>query len=177
VLAHDRPGLLADTAGTLAAEGLNVESVSATGWPVLGTAMHSMVVSATRRRRWQRDDWDALGRRLRAVLAGEEPIKVDFRPQPPVSVTATPDMTGQCLVQVDAADRVGLLWAIASWFAGNDVNVEAASAVRRGSRARGTFLVNGEVDAAALLGHLSGTGFSAGSNRSPRPRMRILGRS
>src|SRR5204862_140084 len=54
VLAHDRPRLMADTAGTLASEGLPVHSVSATGWPAVGTAMHSMVVTVPRRRRWQR---------------------------------------------------------------------------------------------------------------------------
>src|SRR5438309_1872452 len=157
VLSHDRPGLMADTAGTLAAEGLSVQSVSATGWPALGTAMHSMVVTVPRRHRWQREDWDALGRRLKAVLTGNESIKVDFVPVPPVSVTVTPEVTGHCLVRVEAPDRVGLLWALASWFAANGVNVEAANAVRRRGRAHGSFLVSGDVDAAALLGHLSGT--------------------
>jgi UTP:GlnB (protein PII) uridylyltransferase len=177
VLAHDRPRLMADTAGTLASEGLSVLSVSATGWPAFGTAMHSMVVTVPRRRRWQRDDWDTLGRRLKAVLTGDEPATVAFSPRPPVSVTVTPDVTGQCLVQVDAPDRIGLLWAVASWFAANDVNVEAAHAVRRGARARGTFLVTGDVDSAALLGSLSGTAVSGGSGRWQRPRTRILGRS
>src|SRR5256885_2149761 len=82
-----------------------------------------------------------------------------------------PELTGQCIVQVDAPDRVGLLWAVAAWFAANGVNVEAASAVRRGKRARGTFLVTGEVDSSALLGALSGTGASAGSGRSRPLRM------
>jgi len=166
VLAHDRPRLMADTAGTLASEGLPVHSVSATGWPAVGTAMHSMVVTVPRRRRWQRPDWDALGRRLKSVLAGDELVEVDFQPSPPVSVTVTPDVTGQCLVQVDAPDRVGLLWAITSWFAAHGVNVEAATASRRRRRARGTFLVTGDVDSTSLLGALSGTtGVSAAPDR------------
>ncbi len=168
---------MADTAGTLASEGLSVESVSATGWPAFGTAMHSMVVTVPRRRRWLREDWDALGRRLKTVLTGDVPATVEFVPRPPVSVTVNPDLTGQCIVQVDAPDRVGLLWAISAWFAANSVNVDAASADRRWKRARGTFLVTGDVDSAALLGALSGTAASGESVRSRPLRMRIPGRS
>ncbi|MCU1460226.1 MAG: Alpha/beta hydrolase fold [Acidimicrobiales bacterium] len=177
VLAHDRPRLMADTAGTLASEGLSVQSVSATGWPAFGTAMHSMVVAVPRRRRWQREDWDTLGRRLKEVLTGDQPATVAFTPRPPVAVTVNPDFTGQCLVQVDAPDRTGLLWAITSWFAANDVNVEAANTLSRGARARGTFLVTGDVDSAALLGALSGTGANGGPARTRPLRMRIPGRS
>lgn len=44
VVAHDRPGLLADTAAVLAGEGLSVSAASAMTWAASGLAMHALTV-------------------------------------------------------------------------------------------------------------------------------------
>jgi UTP:GlnB (protein PII) uridylyltransferase len=58
---------------------------------------------------------------------------------------------------VEAPDRVGLLWAIASWFADHGLNVEAALLEQQGQRAVDRFLIDGSPDADGLATHLAGT--------------------
>ncbi len=68
VLSADRKGLLADTAAVLSAEGLSVQSASATTWKTPDLALHSS-------RTMGQADWEALGRRLRGMQAGRPSIR------------------------------------------------------------------------------------------------------
>src|SRR5688572_21754405 len=64
VVARDRPGLLAATAGTLASAGFSITTASAATWDEL--ALHAFTVVGEA-------DWDELGSGLRAVAAGASP--------------------------------------------------------------------------------------------------------
>ncbi len=63
VVAADRPGLLADSAAALAAEGLTVLSASVATWADLDIALHSLTFTSTTA---AVPDWDALGESLRS---------------------------------------------------------------------------------------------------------------
>ena len=154
LVAHDRPGLLARTAGALALHGLSIEQASATTWPDRGLAVQRVTVTSP-----TTDivpDWDAFGPDLRAALGQGVRHEPRFVPVPPVKVTAAPDVGGRTAVTVAAADTIGLLWAIASWLADHDCNIELAAVETTGSLARDTFVVVGTVDAAALATALGG---------------------
>lgn len=73
VLSADRKGLLADTAAVLSAEGLSVQSASATTWKTPDLALHSMTLHTSRT--MGQADWEALGRRLRGMQAGRPSIR------------------------------------------------------------------------------------------------------
>jgi GDP-D-mannose dehydratase len=45
---------------------------------------------------------------------GNRPVSVPWKPEGPVNVLASPVLTGQTLITVEAPDRVGLLWAAVS---------------------------------------------------------------
>jgi hypothetical protein len=73
-------------------------------------------------------------------------------------VVSSPVLTGQSLITVEAPDRVGLLWAVASWFATQRLNVEAAHLDEQRQRAVDRFLIDGSPDVNGLATHLAGTG-------------------
>jgi predicted amino acid-binding ACT domain protein len=149
VVAADRPGLLADTAAVLAAEGLGVRSASVATWADADIALHSLTVTSA----GTDPDWDALGVRLRA--AADEVPALRFRPAGRATVTAAGGQPGRSTVKVIAPDRLGLLEAVSRWFADHGVSVEAAEITTRDGIATDRFLVSGEVDPAALAAHLS----------------------
>ncbi|MEO5679961.1 MAG: ACT domain-containing protein [Acidimicrobiales bacterium] len=150
VVAPDRPGLLAGTAGALAASGLSITAVAASAWPDVGLAVQRVMVEGAD------VDWDGLGADLRAALAGGGGRPVRFTPCPPVSVSCTDDGFDRVVVSVRAPDRLGLLWAIASWFEERGCNIEVATAEADDGTATDTFVVHGPVDPDGLATHLAG---------------------
>jgi predicted amino acid-binding ACT domain protein len=150
VVAPDRPGLLAATAGTLASHGLSVKAAGLTTWPEEAMALQGLTVDGEA-------DWDELADEIRDVLQGQRPTSVAWKPEGPVKVVSSPVLTGQNLITVEAPDRVGLLWAVASWFAAQGLNVEAAQLDEQGERAVDRFLIDSSPDVNALATHLAGT--------------------
>jgi hypothetical protein len=63
----------------------------------------------------------------------------------------------QPLITVEAPDRVGLLWAVASWFADHRLNIEAAQLEQQGERTVDRFSIDGSPDVNGLASHLGGT--------------------
>ena len=83
---------------------------------------------------------------------------------------------GHALVTVEAPDRVGLLWAIASWFETGGYNVVAARLSDDGKgRASDTFLVDRAPDVDQLLARLAGgRRRRRRCSRTPAPRPSAL---
>jgi predicted amino acid-binding ACT domain protein len=150
VVAPDRPGLLAGTAGTLASHGLSVKTAGMTTWPDQAMALQGLTISGAA-------DWDALAGEIRQALHGKRPVSVPWKPEGPVRVLSSGVLTGQSLITVEAPDRVGLLWAVASWFGDRGLNVEAAQLDEEGDRAVDRFLIDGSPDVNGLATHLAGT--------------------
>jgi UTP:GlnB (protein PII) uridylyltransferase len=157
VVAHDRPGLLAATAGALAERGLSVVSAGAATWEHLGVALQGVTVVDPERRPWAPADWALAVDDVREVASGSRQPAVAFQPAGPVKVVASPVLDGHALVTVEAPDRVGLLWAIASWFEAGGYNVLAAQLSDDGrGRANDAFLVDRAPDVDGLLARLAG---------------------
>ena len=152
VVADDRPGLLADSAAVLAAEGVSVVAASATTWPERNQALHALTVRGDGGLDERR--WEAIGARLRAAESGGA-VPEPFRPSGRVDVTVTGGGDGRTVVRVTAPDRVGLLAAVCRWFADRGVSVEAASVGTVDGVAKDVFLVDGPCDVDALVRHLS----------------------
>jgi UTP:GlnB (protein PII) uridylyltransferase len=161
VVAHDRAGLLAGTAGVLAAHGLTVVAASVTTWSDQAMALHGLTLGGTDR---LRDDAyrDQIVADLAAAARGEWRGDVPFKAQGPVAVVASPAPLDHSLVSVEAPDRLGLLWAITSWFAGHGVNVVAAQLSDEDGRAKDLFLVSGSPDPEGLAAHLAREGRGTG---------------
>ena len=146
VVAHDRPGLLADTAAVLAGEGLSVTAASATTWTVQGLAMHALTVDAPPD--FLSDSWDLLARRLRSVAADGPGFL--FEPTGRAHVRSTPQALGRSLLSVTGSDQVGLLWRICRWLADNDVTIEAARVMSTAGVAHDEFVVAGHFEPSGL---------------------------
>ena len=84
VVAPDRPGLLAGLAGALADRHLSITEASATVLAGPGVALQRVTAVGPGGLLMGQDDWDALGRRLQAVLGRREAVRPAFRPAPPV---------------------------------------------------------------------------------------------
>jgi UTP:GlnB (protein PII) uridylyltransferase len=169
VVAHDRPGLLAATAGALAERGLSVVSAGAVAWDHRAMALQGVTVVDPERRTWGSDDWALAADDVRDVAGGRRRPAVTFQPSGPVKVVASPVLDGHALVTVEAPDRVGLLWAIASWFEAGGYNVLAARLSDDGrGRAIDAFLVDRTPDVDRLLKRLTG----ASGRRSLLARLR-----
>jgi len=156
VVAKDRPGLLAATAGVLAFHGLSLTSASAATWPELELALQCVIAIDPDGRERFETDWDEMGKSLRAALLGTHPVEPDFRPAPPVSVKATPGDQGRHVVSIEAPDQIGLLWAITHWFESRQCNIEATHMETDGKTAKGTLLVAGEIDCSPLAAAIGG---------------------
>lgn len=150
LVTHDRPGLLAAVAGALALEDVSILSVACNTWPERGLALERLFVTNPGAL-----DWDSLGERLRSAVGRREHAVPPFVAIPPADVEVTSADGGRVVVTVKAPDRVGLLWAIATWFESNDCNVEVARARVVDGMAEGTFVVVGPVDPVALAAALS----------------------
>jgi UTP:GlnB (protein PII) uridylyltransferase len=157
VVAHDRPGLLAATAGALAERGLSVVSAGAATWEHRAMALQSVTVVDPERRSWAAADWDLAAEDIKAVTSGQRRPVVAFKPAGPAKVVTSPVLDGNALVTVEAPDRVGLFWAIASWFEAGGYNVLAARLSDDGhGRATDAFLVDRAPDVERLLARLTG---------------------
>ena len=154
VVAPDRPGLMAGAAGALAAHGLTIVAATGSAFPEVGLSVQRVVacpaVAGTD------VDWDAVGADLTAALTGAKELPVRFTPSPPVTVSCTDHGGDRSVVTVRAPDRIGLLWAIASWFAAHDCNIEVANIDAEGGTATDTFVVEGSPDGDALASYLAG---------------------
>jgi glycine cleavage system regulatory protein len=161
VVARDRPGLLADTAGLLASQGLSVASASA--MTSIGSdlapelALHSLTIADCD---LTQPGWDDLSARLRR-LGQEGSPPVTFVPTGRAVVTSSPSGMGRSVVTVTAPDQVGLLWAVCRWFADHEVSIEAAyvghsvGSVGSAGQVEDHFVVIGQPDARALAARLT----------------------
>ena len=156
VVAHDRPGLLAGIAGATAIHGLTISGVSATLLSRHGLALMAVTASHPDGLELTPSEWDGVGAHLRAVLGHRKRVLPAFHAGPPVTVETSPQGQGRVLVTVEAPDRVGLLWAVASWFETNGANIEGVSFSTVGDMVRDSFLVVGEVEPTALAAHIGG---------------------
>ena len=154
VVAPDRPGLMAGTAGALAASGLTIVAAAASSWPEVGVSVQRVVAAPAAE--GAEVAWDAVGKDLKATLAGSTPLVVPFTPCPPVAVSCTDHGSERSVVSVRAPDRIGLLWAISSWFEEHGCNIEVATVDAEDGTAVDTFVVQGPLDADALATHLAG---------------------
>ncbi|MDQ1370052.1 MAG: hypothetical protein QOF20_2405 [Acidimicrobiaceae bacterium] len=152
VAAHDRPGLLADTAAVLAAEALSVSAASAMTWNGSGIALHALTVAQAE---LTEDRWARLGARLQG-LGRDDPPAFEFTPAGRAVVHSSPSAMGRCVVTVTAADQVGLLWAICRWFADQGLSIEAAHIGAEGGQVQDHFIVVGQPDTGALAARLTG---------------------
>ncbi len=151
VLGHDRPGLLADTAGVLAAAGLAVSGASAQTWTSDALALHALTADAPG---WGPEQWAALTADLRA-LAGETHAAPIFVPIGPAFVSSSSQAGGRCVITVRAPDQVGLLWSICRWLADHGASIDAAHGSRDGGMAEISLVVTGRPDPEALATHLA----------------------
>jgi predicted amino acid-binding ACT domain protein len=122
VVAHNRRGLLADTAGLLAQEGLSIASASAVTWEHLDLALHAVCLPGAPP---GAVTLERLGSRLRAAAEGDRP-DVRFDPEGPAQVRIVGEAGGDAIVTVNAPDQFGLLWAICRWFADHGGDIQAA---------------------------------------------------
>jgi pimeloyl-ACP methyl ester carboxylesterase/predicted amino acid-binding ACT domain protein len=147
VVAQDRPGLLADTARTLAGEGFSIAAASVASWDDHDLALHSISVlgpppkaSVLRR----------LGDQLRSRPTGPRPVATAFAPRGPATVAKSGTANGDALISVTAPDQPGLLWAVCRWFADRDASIQAAWVSGGPDLVNDVFVVRGDVDVAAL---------------------------
>jgi UTP:GlnB (protein PII) uridylyltransferase len=158
VVAHDRPGLLAATAGAIAERGLSVVAAGAATWEHRSLALQGVTVVDPAKRRWGSAEWDEVAAAIDEIVRGLRSPNVTFQPGGPVKAVASPVFDGHAVVTVEAPDRVGLLWAIASWFEAGGYNVVAARLSDDGQgRASGAFLVDRSPDVELMVAHLAGT--------------------
>jgi pimeloyl-ACP methyl ester carboxylesterase/glycine cleavage system regulatory protein len=151
VVANDRPGLLANTAGVLANEGFSISSASVASWEGPGLALHAVTVEG----RPPRDDaLERIGSTLRSSEAGADVVG-GFVASGRASVELAGTANGDPILTIDAADRPGLLWAICRWLADHDASIQAAWIASDDDTVHDVFVVRGDIDPAELAEHLS----------------------
>jgi pimeloyl-ACP methyl ester carboxylesterase len=152
VIAADRPGLLADTAGVVAAHGLSIGQASAATWTTRRLALHALTVYGSAK--LGPDGWTRLGAALRSAAIASEPPQIAA-----AGVVADVTVYGagddRQLVKLDAPDGIGLLWAVSDWFARHGVSIESLDASNVGSIAHDVFLVSGAFDPQELVEDLA----------------------
>jgi [protein-PII] uridylyltransferase len=145
VCAADRPGTLARTTGVLALHRVSV--LRAHAWSTsAGLALQRFTVQAPATLRWERlgADLDAAWAGRLAVEARLERKARDYRPLSPVEpdVRVLPDESAHStVVEVRAADTLGLLHAIAAALGDLDLDVRVAKIDTLGDRVVDTFYV------------------------------------
>jgi len=145
VCAADRPGTLARTTGVLALHRVSV--LRAHAWSTsAGLALQRFTVQAPATLRWEHlgADLDAAWAGRLAVQARLERKARDYRPLSPVEadVRVLPDESAHStVVEVRAADTLGLLHAIAAALGDLDLDVRVAKIDTLGDRVVDTFYV------------------------------------
>lgn len=162
VVAADRHGLLADTAGVLASHGQSITEASAMTWAEPGLALHALSVANA-------DDldseaWARLGDDLHAIGTADEKSRPAFTPSGRPIVTVDGASIDQTLVRVTANDQIGLLWAICQWLADHSISIDALHASTENGLAQDVFLVTGAFDPNELEAHLA----AGPATRQPR---------
>jgi UTP:GlnB (protein PII) uridylyltransferase len=142
IVARDRPGLLADSAAVLGANGLSISAASASTWLHPRVALHSFIVEAAPE--FSSDAWPNLGERLRTMVATGNAPRLTVGPLRPVAVSVEGDQD-RLMVRVRAPDETGLLSAICRFFQESQINIETLKARARDTTAVATFLVVGEL--------------------------------
>lgn len=152
LVAPDRPGLFGRVAGVLTMHGLDVRDAAATseaGW-VLETFRVESSFGPT-------FSWDRVRTDLDRALAGQLAVRArvaerdrtygrsprgqgDVEPEVRIDLDATPSAT---VVEVHAADRLGVLYRITSALADLDLDVASAKVQTLGPRVVDTFYVRG----------------------------------
>ncbi len=156
VVTADRPGLLASTAAVLANEGLGVTSAAVTVLESSRLALQRVTVAGVPTA--AAEDWERLGDRLRRGLTREGTVEVSWQPSDPVAVESHPQGSGRTMIQIEAPDTTGLLWAVAGHLNAQGANIEAARLGSEEGTAKDVFIVVGDVDPERLLAALSGEG-------------------
>jgi pimeloyl-ACP methyl ester carboxylesterase len=154
VVAHDRPGLLADSAAVLADHGVSIVEASAATWPARGLALHALTLSGADS--MDHETWSKLGDDLRGVGTEDGHVRPSFTPAGRAIVTVNGTGPGQTLLRVSAPDHVGLLWAICRWLTGRGLSIDSLHAATDEEMARDVFLLSGHATIGDLAGHLSG---------------------
>jgi [protein-PII] uridylyltransferase len=146
VVAHDRHGLLADTAAILSLDGFSIRSASVATWDELDIALFALTIDgaepSTKR-------LDAIGKSLRAANRGDRP-SVPFEPTGRAYARRTGVANGDDMISVIAPDQVGLLATVCRWFADEGANIEAAWIAGSGAEANDVFVIEGDVDLVKL---------------------------
>lgn len=153
VLAHDRKGLLADTATILANDGYCIVDASVATWLELDLAIHSVTVNGAVP---SDDTLNALGAAIQAATGGTRPT-LKFEPVGRAYVKRTGDANGFPMISVVAPDQPGLLAKICRWFSTNGISIQAAWITGEGD-ANDVFVVKGDVNVAALEQVLTAAG-------------------
>jgi len=153
VVAHDRNGLLADTAAILSAADYSVRGASVATWTELDLALHAISVAGPAP---SDEKLDELGGALRKASSGTCPQQ-PFAPLGRAFVRRSGEANGDAMISVVAPDQKGLLAAICSWFAEQGTSIEAAW-ITGDAEANDVFVVSGEVDVAALERRLTAGG-------------------
>ena len=137
--------------------GLTIASASASTWAGPGLAVIRLFVVADEGHVFGPSEWEAMGEDLRAAVGRGEHREVLFVPASPVEVTATSQESGRSLVMLQAPNQPGLLWAVASWFERQGVNIEVVKLDAAEKTASATFVVVcPELDAGALAAAVGG---------------------
>lgn len=143
VVAGDRRGLLADTAGVLATHGHPKTAASAMTWTEQGLALHALSVANAAG--FDPGAWARLGDDLRASATADVTVRPGFTPSGRAMVSVDGTGADQTLVRVTANDQIGLLWAICQWFADRAVSIDSVNATTNHGVAQDVFLVRGPV--------------------------------
>jgi [protein-PII] uridylyltransferase len=147
VVAHDRKGLLADTAAILALGDYSVRAASVATWKNLDLALHALTVAGP-------VPTDAKLDELGAALNAKERPTFRFTPIGRAYVSKSGDANGDPMISVVAPDQPGLLAAICRWLAKSGASIEAAW-ITGEDEANDVFVLSGDVDVAGLERHLS----------------------
>ena len=154
VVGDDRPGMLGVTSGVVASFGLSVCGAVAATWSGSGLAFQALTVEDTDRRALSQQWWDEVAQCVRDELSGGMHAAVTWKPRGAVAVRTERLDLDHSLLTVEAADRVGLLWAISSHLRNCGINVRAAAVSHTAGRAADTFLVDGYPEPDELRSHL-----------------------
>lgn len=153
VVAHDRKGLLADTAAILSGEGFSVRAASVATWKELDLALHAITVNGLAP---SDEKLNEIGAALQAATKGARPI-LPFKPVGRAYVQKTGEANGHPMISVVAPDQTGLLATICRWFSDAGVSIQAAW-ITGEAEANDVFVVSREVDVSALEKRLTEPG-------------------
>ena len=146
VVAHDRNGLLADTAAILSLDGFSIRSASVATWEDLDLALFAITIDGDEP---GTERLDAIGVALKAAGKGNRP-SVPFAPIGRAYVRRTGVANGDDMISVVAPDQVGLLATVCGWFSAEGASIEAAWITGEHDEANDVFVIDGDIDCAKL---------------------------